>query len=85
MAASWAGRIVKLTAQKNVRMTDLESKAVKRAARDAGLTESVWIRLIVRVALGDTDLLMQLSRAAIPPRPRRRRARRSTHQSGAKG
>lgn len=75
---------MKLTAQKNFRMTSRESKAVERAARDAGLPESVWLRLIVRVAIGDTDLLMQLSRAAIPPRPKRG-ARRSARRSGAKG
>jgi hypothetical protein len=61
------GRAVKLTEQKNFRLSDRESKAVERAAREAGVTESVWLRLVVRAALGETDLLAQLSRVAPSP------------------
>jgi len=55
---------VKLSKQKNFRASERESKAIERAARDAGVSESVWVRLIVRAALGETALLEQLSRAA---------------------
>lgn len=64
MVASWAGRFVKLTKQKNFRLSDRESKALEKAAREVGVSESVWLRLVVRTALGETDLLEQLSRAA---------------------
>lgn len=55
---------MKLTKQKNIRVSGRESKAIAKAAREAGVSEPVWIRLIVRAALGETALLEQLSRAA---------------------
>lgn len=64
MAAQWTKRTVKLTKQKNFRCSMAEDKAVQRAARDAGLTESQWLRLVVRAALGETKLLEQLTRAS---------------------
>lgn len=64
---------MRLTKQKNFRLSERESKSVERAARDAGVSESVWLRLIVRAALGETDLLAQLSRAAAKRKPLKRK------------
>jgi hypothetical protein len=58
-----------LTAQKNFRLSASEAKQVQRAASRAGLTESEWLRLVVRTALGDRALLDQLMRVA-PARSR---------------
>lgn len=55
---------VKLTKQKNFRLSAQEDRGVQRAARAAGITDSQWLRLVVRAALGETDLLEQLSRAS---------------------
>jgi hypothetical protein len=55
---------VKLTKQKNFRVTAAEDKGVTEAARDAGFTDSEWLRMIVRVALGETALLKQLQRVS---------------------
>lgn len=87
MVASRAGRAVKLTEQKNFRLSDRESKAVERAAREAGVTESVWLRLIVRAALGETDLLAQLSRVAVPTPTKKSRSKRprDRRRRGARG
>ena len=49
--------------QKNFRLSVREAKAVEKAARTAGVSESTWLRLVVRAALGETDLIEQLSRA----------------------
>jgi hypothetical protein len=71
----------KLTKQKNFRLADDEDKAVPQAAHAAGLTESQWLRLMTRVALGETALLEQLQRASRlqsrqpSPRPVQKRAR----------
>ena len=74
-------RRVKLTKQKNFRLTAAEDKGVTKAARDVGFTDSEWLRIIVRVALGETALLEQLQRVSrvrervkkrSPPRKRRR-------------
>jgi uncharacterized protein (DUF1778 family) len=67
LAAQGAERVVNLTKQKNFRLSSSEEKLLQRAARKAGLTESQWLRLIVRAALGETMLLDQLSRVAARP------------------
>jgi hypothetical protein len=55
---------VKLKKQRNYRLTEAEDRGVIRAARAAGVTESQWLRLLVRVALGETALLEQLERVS---------------------
>jgi hypothetical protein len=55
---------VKLKKQRNYRLTAAEDRGVIRAARAAGVTESQWLRLLVRVALGETALLEQLERVS---------------------
>lgn len=61
-----------LTKQKNFRLSAAEDRGVSRAARAAGLTESQWLRLVVRAALGETELLGQLSRAGAGARKSKR-------------
>lgn len=63
---------MKLTKQKNFRVTETESRGAKLAAFDAGITESQFFRLLLRAALGETQLLEQLSRAAAVARTSRR-------------
>jgi hypothetical protein len=65
---------VKLTRQKNFRLTAREEKGIEREAQAVGLTDSQWLRLVVRAALGETRLLEQLSRVA--PRRKARRAKK---------
>ena len=56
--------IVKLDKQKNFRMRAVESAWVEKAAGEARLTESDWLRLVVLAALGKTALVEQLLRSA---------------------
>jgi hypothetical protein len=56
--------------QKNFRLSAREAQRVQRAARQAGVTESEWLRLVVLTALGETALLEQLSRVALRARKR---------------
>jgi hypothetical protein len=58
---------VALTKQKNFRLSAPEAKRMEREAREAGLTDSQWLRLIVRAALGETRLLEQLTRVVRGP------------------
>lgn len=64
MVAARADCLVKLTRQKNFRTSARESRAIAKAACEAGVSEPVWLRLVVRAALGETSLLEQLSRAS---------------------
>jgi hypothetical protein len=62
---------MKLTKQKNFRLTAREDQLLQREARRAGVTDSEWLRLIVRAALGETALLEQMSRVVPRPTPRK--------------
>jgi hypothetical protein len=65
LAAAWSERgAVKLTKQKNFRLSDREAELLRRAVRKAGVTESLWLRLVVLAALGETELGEQLQRAS---------------------
>ncbi len=59
-----AHRGLKLDKQKNFRLAIGEATLLEKAALQAGLTESQWLRLVVLAALGETSLLEQLSRAS---------------------
>lgn len=63
MARERAHSRVKLSKQKNFRLEETYARKLELAARQAGLTESEWLRLVVRTALGDRSLLEQLLRA----------------------
>ena len=65
-----------LKKQKNIRLATSEARKLQKAARAVGLTDSQWIRLVVRVALGETLLLDQLTRAAKVGQAHRRRKSR---------
>lgn len=75
--------VKKLTKQQNFRLAADEDKALRQAARDAGLKESQWLRLMVRVALGETALLEQLQRAS-GLRPRKRSRGSSTKRRSSR-
>jgi len=60
---------MKLTKQKNFRLSEAEARKLQREARRAGLSESEWLRLVVRAALGERALLEHLARVA-PTRAR---------------
>jgi hypothetical protein len=66
-----------LEKQKNIRLATSEDRKLQKAARAVGLTDSQWIRLVVRVALGETLLLEQLTRVAKVGQPRGRRKSRA--------
>ena len=62
--------------QKNFRLSTAEDRKLQKAARAVGFTDSQWIRMVVRVALGETVLLAQLTRASKVDQARRRRKSR---------